>query len=499
MTVQAMPAAFRFAAPLAWLFLAIAAVVALHYDAAARAVALWWDSPTYSFAFLIVPLAIYLVAMKTQPTPPARPLPWLAVIHLPILAVWFLAVALEIIEFQQFALLGAIYVTIVSILGFRVALHHAVALLLLVFLVPSGQFAVPILQHLSADMSVAMLRLWGVPLFQDDLVIQLPESSYFVAPGCAGLNFVLVSIVLGLVVGELFYKGAGKRLAVVIGLVGVALVANPIRIFAIIAIDHATNRTTDIVSDHLTYGWAFFAAVLAICLPVALQFRDDLNGPAQAPALDATPPAPRLVAVTAVLGVALAALGPLGLMLAGGQGAQRVAGLPGLPAGLAGAQGQVEPWHRLSGRVVEAQASYPLAAGGSVRLQATLRLAPTPERRMLDAWPPPAVVEENQPERRHVVAIAGGSVSTYATAKDGDRRFWAVCFLVDGQCLADGGAYRRAMLKALPGAPLAGAGVLVASMPQPYMADPRAEASFRPLVDALEQAASGLGPALRGR
>lgn len=485
--------------PLASLALALAAMVALHYDAAARAVALWWDSPTYSFAFLIAPLSIYLVAMKGRPTPPARPLPALAVLHLPILAVWFLAVTLEVIEFQQFALLGAIYVTIVSILGFRVALHHAVALLLLVFLVPSGQFLVPILQHMSADMSVVMLRAWGVPLFQDDLVIQLPESAYFVAPGCAGLNFVLVSIVLGLVVGELFYKGVGKRVAVVAGLVGVALIANPIRIFAIIAVDYATNRTTDIVSDHLTYGWAFFAAVLAIALPVALQFRDEIAETGQAPAPEAVPPAPRRLAVTAVLGIALAALGPLGLMLAGGQGTESLARLPGLPASLAGAQGQVEPWRRLSGRVAEGQASYPLAAGGSVRLQATLRLAPTPERRLLEAWPPPAVVEESQLERRHVVAIAGGSVSTYATATDGDRRFWAVCFLVDGQCLADGGAYRRAMLQALPGAPLGAAGVLVASMPQPYMANPRAEASFRPLVDALDQATRSLGPALRGR
>lgn len=485
--------------PLACLALALAAIVVLHYDAAARAVVLWWDSPTYSFAFLIAPLSIYLVAMKAQPTPPARPLPALTVLHLPILAVWFLAVALEVIEFQQFALLGAIYVTIVSILGFRVALHHAVAVLLLVFLVPSGQFLVPVLQHLSADLSVAMLRIWGVPVFQDDLVIQLPESSYFVAPGCAGLNFVLVSIVLGLVVGELFYKSVGKRVAVVIGLVGVALIANPIRIFAIIAIDHATNRTTDIVSDHLTYGWAFFAAVLAVCLPVALQFRDDLAGVGPSSAPEAVAPAPRLLALTAALGVALTALGPLGLMLAGGQGADRLERLPALPASLAEAQGQVEPWRRLSGPVAESQASYPLAAGGSMRLQATLRLAPTPERRMLDAWPPPSVVEESQPERRHVVAVAGGSIATYATAKDGDRRFWAVCFLVDGQCLADGGAYRRAILKALPGAPLGAAGVLIASMPQPYMANPRSEAAFRPLVEALDQASRSLGPALRAR
>lgn len=485
--------------PLACLAVALAAIVAFHQDAAVRAVALWRESPTYSFAFLIAPLSIYLVAMKTQPTPMARPLPWLVVLHLPILAAWFLAVALEVIEFQQFALLGAIYVTIVSILGVRVALHHAVALLLLVFLVPSGQFLVPVLQHLSADLAVAMLRVWGVPLFQDGLVIQLPESSYFVAPGCAGLNFVLVSVVLGLVVGELFYKGVGKRLAVVAGLVGVALIANPIRIFAIIAIDYATNRTTDIVSDHLTYGWAFFAAVLAVCLPAALRYRDDLAGRGTLPPSATLPPPTRLVVATALLGVALAALGPLGLLLAGGQGRDARATLPALPLRVAGAQGKIEPWRSLSGRVAEASATYPLGSGSTLRLDAAVKLAPSPERRMLDAWPPPSVVEEHPPERRHVAAIAGGAASTYATAKDGDRRFWAVCFLVDGQCLPDGGMYRRAILKALPGKPLGAVGVLVASMPQPYMADPRLESSFRPLLDALDQAAGSLAPALRGK
>ncbi len=485
-----------YGAVLVWLVIALGAVVALHYHAAERAVRLWHDSPTYSFAFLIVPLAIYLAWMKPTATPAARPMPWLLVLHLPILAGWYLAVALEVIEIQQFALLGAIYVTIVSLIGYRAALHHAVALLLLVFLVPSGQFAVPPLQYLSADLSVLMLKIWGVPVYQDGLVIQLPESSYFVAPGCAGLNFFLVAIVLALVVGELFYNSVWKRIAVVIGLVAMALIANPVRIFAIIAIDHATNRTTDIVSDHLTYGWAFFAAVLAICLPIALQFRDDLPAATQTPAGPA--PDPRRLALTAVLGALLAALGPLGLMLAA-PGGERLAGLPALPASLGGPSGKVEPWKPVSGRVAEARATYPMDGGGSLQLEATLRSAPAPERRLLDAWPPPSVAGEDPPERRHVLSFPTGGASAYATAKDGDRRLWAVCYMVEGQCLADGGAYRRAILKSLPTTPLVPAGVLIASMPLPYLADPRDPGVFKPLADALDQAARAVGPAQRGR
>lgn len=485
-----------YSAVLAWLAIALAAVVALHYHAAERAVRLWHDSPTYSFAFLIVPLALYLVWMKPSATPSARPMPWLLILHLPILAGWYLAIALEVIEVQQFALLGAIYVTILSLIGFRAALHHAVALLLLVFLVPSGQFAVPALQHMSADLSVLMLKIWGVPVYQDGLVIQLPESSYFVAPGCAGLNFFLVAIVLALVVGELFYNSLWKRIAVVAGLVIMALVANPVRIFAIVAIDHATNRTTDIVSDHLTYGWAFFAAVLAICLPIALQFRDDLPATPEAPPGPA--PASGRLARTAVLGVILAALGPLGLMLAA-PGGERLARLPALPASLGNTTGAATAWQPVSGRVVQSEASYPLDGGGSLRIEAMLRFAPAPERRLLDAWPPPAAVEEDQPERRHILSFPTGAAAAYATAKDGDRRLWAVCYIVEGQCLAEGGAYRRAILKALPTAPLAPAGVLVASMPLPYLADPRDPAVFKPLADAMDLAMRAVGPAQRGR
>ena len=41
-------------------------------------------------------------------------------------------------------------------------------------------------------------------------------------------------------------------------------------------------------------------------------------------------------------------------------------------------------------------------------LDAAVKLAPSPERRMLDAWPPPSVVEEHPPEQRALVRIRRG-------------------------------------------------------------------------------------------
>lgn len=475
----------------------LAVLVTLHYDAAARAVQLWTDSPTYSFAYLIVPLSAYLVVHKLGGIAPPRvaPLPWVMLLQLPIAALWYVAVMVEVIEIQQFCLLGAVYVAILAIFGWDVVRTNAVALMLLVFLVPSGQFAIALLQDSSAVLAVLMLRLIGVPVFLDGWVVQLPTSSYFVAPGCAGLNFVLVAIVLALVVGELFYNNLGKRIAVLIGLLAMALIANPIRIFAIIAIDWATNQTTDIVSDHLTYGWAFFAVVLAICLPIAVRFRDDLPGTARA----AAPAAPlRLkahLATAAALGVVLGGAIPIALFSTAIARTRPAETLPALPTSLNGVPGAREPWRRLAPATMTAAAAYVLPTG-VLRLEATLHEVAVPNLRLLDRFPPPHAAdphdEEDAPRPLGTAAIAAGELGLFATNDGGEPRVWAVCYLVDGRCLPNGGQYRRAVLKSLPGNPTGRAAIVMASERAGAAGAP-GEAKLR-LLEAISAAVQGLAP-----
>lgn len=482
---------------LGWLAASVLPLLFWYRDAAERAVRQWIDIPTYSYAFLIAPLAVYLVADKAGRVsiPPPEPWPLPLALHLPIGLAWYLAVAVEVVELQQFCLLAAVYVTFAALFGLRMVKAHVVALVLLGFMVPTGQFLVPPLQVMSAHASVLLLRLAGAPVFLDGFNILMPEAAYHVEPGCAGLNFVLVTIVLGLVMGELFFRTLFKKVAVMVGLLVAAIVSNPIRIFGIVYIDWQTNRTTDIVSDHLTYGWAFFAAVLAVVLPIALRYRDDAadRPPDSVAAKPAGPGIERKLATTAIGGMALAAMLPLAVLAIGHRTATAAGAMAPLPAVNGVAPESQTGWRVVAGSIAEIAATYAGHDRPPMRAEAALRLAPTPRARLVERWP---LLED-----RRFVEVARtefGRVGLYRSGTIADRTLWAMCYPVAGTCQPDPGGLRRAIVATLPRDPLARAGYIVLSQPvPPGAAMPRGE-QYRPLLAALGQIVAATAPNLAG-
>ena len=159
-------------------------------------------------------------------------------------------------------------------LGLAVVRANLLAILYLWLLVPSGQFALPLLQSIAAYGTEWQLQLAGIPNFREGFLIQTPTGLYRIAPGCAGLNFVLTAIAVTPLYGYLFYQGLKKRVIAVAAMIVVALVANAFRIFAIIALAEATDRQIDIVDDHIVYGWGFFSLVLLLMGMVGMKWAD---------------------------------------------------------------------------------------------------------------------------------------------------------------------------------------------------------------------------------
>ncbi|MCC6471333.1 MAG: exosortase [Alphaproteobacteria bacterium] len=493
-------------AALGWLAANLALLFVLFRESAERAVRLWIDSPTYSYAFLIVPISIYLIADKAgrAALPAIRPSPALLLLHVPIALIWYAAVVGEVVEAQQFCLLAAGYVAIAALFGLAVVRAHLVALLLLAFLVPSGQFLILPLQVSSAQVAALLLRLSGAPLFLDGFVIQMPEASYNVESGCAGLNFVLVTIVLALIVGELFYTKLHKKIAVMAGLLAVALIANPVRIYAIILVDWLTNRTTDIVSDHLTYGWAFFAAVLAAVLPIALRYRDDVPArpatpPDTAPAMPVPPPKTGLmqrIAVTGLAGIVLSAVAPLAVLGLGMRATMAIGSLPALPGVVDKARAEtVMPWQATDGAMARSGAIYVTEGRPPATVDVTLRLAPTARARLVDRWQPLAM--DPVPRFTDTATASAGRAALYQSGALVDRKLWVVCFLVDGTCYPDGGSHRRAVLSAMAREPLARAGFIVLSQPGELgMPGNSISAQYRAMLALLDRVAADVSAGL---
>lgn len=269
---------------------ALALTVGLYFESAASAVDLWWNRSAYNHGFLIIPISLYLVWDKSEALAAMTPKP--DVLGLIVIAgfsfAWVLARSAGINEGEHFALVGVIQGVVLAVLGRQLFLSMILPMAYLWLLVPTGTVFYPILQGAAHWISSTMLALSGIPVYSEGFLIEVPIGLYDVAPGCSGLNFILASLALAPLYGYMMYDGMRKRLLAIAVMLGVAVLANGMRIYGIIALAEFTDRRIDIIDDHLLYGWGFFAAVLALVGYIGSRFADPArpsSGDARAPAI----------------------------------------------------------------------------------------------------------------------------------------------------------------------------------------------------------------------
>jgi len=297
------------------LALALAGLVFVFREPIAGAVSLWWHISTYNHAFLILPISLLLISEKKEALKAVTPAPsfWGLAVMAGFAFVWLGSYAADVAEGEHFAILGMIEALLLTVLGARVFRLLLFPFLYLWLMVPTGTFLLPTLQWLSTVQVEALLHFSGIPVFTQNTLIQVPGGLYTVAPGCAGLNFIFTALALAPLYAYYMYTGLAKRLAAVGIMIVVAILANAVRIFAIISLVEFTNKRIDIVDDHLLYGWGFFALVLAVMALIGWRFADDPEGPHNAapPRPEKTPPSPgytKAPALAAVLALLIAIL-----------------------------------------------------------------------------------------------------------------------------------------------------------------------------------------------
>ncbi len=276
--------------------LALAGLIALYWETAASAVRTWADSSLFGHGFLIVPLCGYLLWQRRSVLARMAPRPcfWgFAAIALMAFA-WRVGEATAILLVQQFALIGMIQALFLTILGPRVVRAIAFPLFYLVFAVPFGAFLIAPLQVFTAEFVVGFLQLAGVPVRTDGLLIHIPSASFLVAEACAGVRFLLVSLALGVLAAQLFYRGWTRRILFVGLSVAVPIIANGLRAGGIVLIAHLRDVPSAVDFDHVTYGLVFLSFVMLCLLALGMTFRErGWDG------LRAAPPAPNLAVARA--------------------------------------------------------------------------------------------------------------------------------------------------------------------------------------------------------
>ena len=243
------------------------------------AVQVWIESTAYNHCFLIVPLVGFLlwerrwVIASVSPSAILWPL-----VAMPFLSgLWLIAAILDIQEARQFLLVGMFEVVVLVALGPRVFWLLLAPLLFLFFLVPSGAFLVPTLQKITAQISIAGLELLRIPVFSDGFMIEIPEGTFEIAEACAGLRFLIASIVFGCFFAVVMYQSVVRRTVFIALSLVVPIAANGMRALGIIVLAHLKGSAAAVEADHVLYGWFFFTLVIIILIAIGTTFAQKID------------------------------------------------------------------------------------------------------------------------------------------------------------------------------------------------------------------------------
>jgi exosortase A len=212
-------------------------VVGLYHGVAAKLVQDWYELPDFSHGFLIPIFSGYLVWSKREALRQVAVDPSWAGLPLVLLGLLLLLTGrfgadlfLSRISFI-FLAAGSVWM----IYGRAMLRELKFVLLVLVLAIPLpavlfNQITFP-LQLLASRMASALLPLAGVPVLREGNVIQLPAMQLEVAEACSGIRSLLSLFTLAVIYGYFLEKSTGRRVALAIASVPIAVAANAARIF----------------------------------------------------------------------------------------------------------------------------------------------------------------------------------------------------------------------------------------------------------------------------
>ena len=315
--LRALPESWR--QPLAALACVWAAILILFWSDAQAIVSIWLESSTFNHCLLVLPLIFWLVAQRWPELRVLTPRPWLPGL-LPIAlgaAAWLLGEAGSLGLARHFGLIVMLQGAVIACLGDKVARGIAFPLFYAFFLLPVGEEAVPLMQTVTAEFSMALLGLAGVPAHIEGIFISTPTGYFEVAEACAGVMFLVAMLALGALVANLCFRSWTRRALFMAASIGIPVLANGIRAWATIYIAYLSGSNAVAEGfDHVFYGWIFFAIVIALTLGAGWPFFDRRPGDPWFDPARLQPDAPRPAGMRhavniAAAAVALAAIPPI--------------------------------------------------------------------------------------------------------------------------------------------------------------------------------------------
>jgi exosortase A len=246
----------------------------------------WWGSSTYNHILLIPFILGWLVAQRRHDVMRLVPSGWWPglVMFAGAGLLWLLGHFAGVAAARQLAIVLMAQASLAAIMGPYVVAGLLFPLGYMLFLVPLGDELIPLLQTLTARLTMLLLGWAHVPATIDGVFITTPAGYFEVAEACSGIKFLIAMIAYGALVCNLCFVRWQRRAAFMAVSIAVPILANGLRAFGTIWIAGWVGIRFASSFDHVFYGWVFFAVVMVLCMAVGWRFFDR---PVDSPMIDA--------------------------------------------------------------------------------------------------------------------------------------------------------------------------------------------------------------------
>lgn len=263
----ALDAGSRESLHLAVLALWVVAVSSIFAPTLASMVATWSTSETFTHGFLVAPLSLWLAwRMRDRLVPLMEhgPSPLLLVAAPPAVLLWLAGSLVSVQVVMQISYVALLIVGLAALMGYRAARVAAFPLGFLLLAVPMGIELEQPMMDLTAKYTVELIRITGIPVYQEGRFFELPTGSWSVVEACSGVRYLIASFTLGLLFAHISYRTIGRKLAFIAASIAVPVLANVARAYLIVMLGHLSNMQLATGVDHLIYGWIFFGLVMLL-------------------------------------------------------------------------------------------------------------------------------------------------------------------------------------------------------------------------------------------
>lgn len=277
-----------------------------------------WNSSAFNHILLIPVILAVLVHQRVPELAKIAPRPWWPGLLLSAAGAgaWMLGAFSGLDTARQLGVVMMFISTVPALLGVRVSAGLVFPLGYALLLVPFGQELVPALQLITAKITVQLVELSGIHAVIEGVFIDTPAGLFEVAEACAGVQFLIAMLALGMLVANVCFVSWRRRLVFLAACVIVPILANGVRAFATIYVAQFVGAEKAVGFDHIVYGWVFFALIVAGLLAGAWRYFDRPPGDPMidAAAINASPGLDKLARWNAGIIPVLAVL----ILIAGG-------------------------------------------------------------------------------------------------------------------------------------------------------------------------------------